>query len=358
MSNRAVGGFSASSSFGTGGWIVAAVGVGLGVVGGWHVSATSSGDPVELGWELFVYVGLPLSIAAAAGVVARRRRSKDLIVLRWVLGSVLALTFLGAWASYDSIAAGDYANARANVALGSNLGLLLGAVAGLNRSRAVQNAELAERERAQREGMAFLNHLLRHHVRNGMTIIDGYVDELRTGERSEAHVRVIDRQSDRILTLVENAETLVRALSGEVDPEPVDLDGVVERAVADARETYPAATFEVETDPATVLANDLVRSVLDNLLVNAVEHHDGDPTVEVTVTGGDPVVVTVADDGLGVPEAVRESFDRRDDVSTGVAGEGIGLYLVATLVRNYGGDVRIEDREPRGTVVTVELPSA
>lgn len=361
MSNQPVGGLGRIGGLRGGSWAVAAVGIGLAALGGWHFStsgAAAATGAVDMGWSLFINVGLPLGIAIAAVALVRRTGSQDRVVLRWVVGGVLALVGLAAWASFDAIVAGRFADARGAVVLGANLGLLFGTVAGLNHSRAIQNAELAERERAQREGMAFLNHLLRHHVLNGMTIINGYVEELHEEDVSDEHLEVIERQSDRIVSLVENVQALVESLSGDLDPRPVDVERVVRRAVADARETYPSATFEVETDSATVRATDLVRTVVDNLLANAVEHHDGDATVEVAVMAGDPVRIRITDDGPGVPDEIRAAFERRDDFSTGIAGEGMGLYLVHTLVRNYGGEVRIEEREPRGTVVTVELPRA
>jgi len=107
-----------------------------------------------------------------------------------------------------------------------------------------------------------------------------------------------------------------------------------------------------------VRVDEFLRAVLDNLLTNAVEHHDGDPHVRVEVESGDLAVVRVADDGPGVPERIQDSFAETEDASTTIAGDGLGLYLVHTVVTNYGGSVEVDDNEPRGAVVTVELPQA
>lgn len=340
---------------------VAAVGVALAAVGAWHVRESGVGSgPVAAGWSVFVNVLLPLLAVGFVLYFYRWTEAMDLVVARWVVGCTVALTVLGAWASFDSLIAGEFARSRPNLVLGANLGALFGAVAGINRARARRNAALVARERAQRQGLVALNHLLRHHVRNGMTIVDGYADELRREGATEEHVAIIEGQSERVVTLVENVQTLVESVSGTTDVEPVDLRRAVARSVADARERYPAATIDADAEPATVRGNEYVGAVLDNLIANAVEHHDGDAHVEVSLEAGDPTVLRVADDGPGVPDAIRRSFDGDGDgdVVTGISGDGIGLYLVATIVRGYGGSVDIQSRDPRGTIVTVELPLA
>ena len=336
---------------------IAVFGLALASVGGWHVWQSSpASTTAEWGWVLFINVGLPLGVAGSVLYARGRTELSDWIIVRWIVGSVAILVLLGTWASFELLLAGELSNVRSNLLLGANLGILFGAVAGVNRSHVRRNAELAERERAQREGVAFLNHLLRHHVLNGVTIINGYTDELREQDVSSEHIDVIERQSERIVTLVENVQTLVRSVSGEAEPKPVDLAAVADSAVSDARETYPEATFDLETEPVTVMANDFVRAVLDNLLSNAIEHHDGEPHVHVTVeVANDTAVLRVEDDGVGVPDEIKASFERPDE-RTAAAGDGLGLYLVHTLVTSYGGSVRIEDNDPRGAVVVVEFP--
>lgn len=344
---------------GAGVWVVVAAGLALAGVGTWYVSASRvPASGAEFGFQVFIDVGLPLVAVGIVMAATRRSRLPDRPIARWTLLGIGALLALAGWASVTELLAGRYFAVLGTLLLGANLGILFGLVAGLNRAQANEKAELVERERTHRESLAMLNHLLRHHVLNGMTVINGYTEELREDGVAEEEAEIIERQSERIVTLVETVQTLVESLSESVDPKPVDAATVVDRAVETARETYPGATFEVESASVSVRADEFLRAVLDNLLTNAVEHHDGDPHVTVTVERGDPVVVRVADDGPGVPDAVQRSFAEKNDVATAVAGEGLGLYLVHTLVTNYGGEVAITDNEPRGTVVTVELPRA
>jgi len=135
----------------------------------------------------------------------------------------------------------------------------------------------------------------------------------------------------------------------------VDLIPVTTELAARVGNAFGAS---VETDlPASALvtANDGIRSVVDNLLENAAEHNDADdPRIDVSVTvASETVRLTVTDNGPGVPDDLKESvFEPTED------GSGGGLSLVYTLVTGYGGDVRVEDADPRGARFVVDFPRA
>jgi signal transduction histidine kinase len=78
-------------------------------------------------------------------------------------------------------------------------------------------------------------------------------------------------------------------------------------------------------------------------------------------TGGGFAIVTVADDGPGIPEKDRKrAFDRfvrlESDRARTSGGTGLGLAIVAEIATAHGGDVSIRDRPGGGTLVTVQLP--
>jgi len=80
----------------------------------------------------------------------------------------------------------------------------------------------------------------------------------------------------------------------------------------------------------------------------------------VTVTceeTDDRIRVRVADNGPGVPDAEKDEIFGKGEKGLDSAGSGIGLYLVSVLTRQFGGDVWVEDNEPRGAVFVVELLS-
>ena len=118
-------------------------------------------------------------------------------------------------------------------------------------------------------------------------------------------------------------------------------------------------TVEGEIQPEVVVwADELLAAVFENLLSNAVKHNDSDkPHIVVSVDEGDhSATVSIADNGPGVPDDRKGSIFDPGAQGEGSIGQGLGLYLVDTLVDRYGGTVQLEDNDPRGTVAVVELP--
>ncbi|WP_226007138.1 sensor histidine kinase [Natrinema salinisoli] len=128
-----------------------------------------------------------------------------------------------------------------------------------------------------------------------------------------------------------------------------------------ARTSYPQAEFALGDQPSpapVVRANEMLSSVFTNLLNNAVLHNGSDtPRVVVSVEDRDETVrVRVSDNGPGVPDGQREEIFGRGEKGLESEGTGVGLYLVATLVEGYGGDVWVETADQGGAAFVVELP--
>lgn len=239
-----------------------------------------------------------------------------------------------------------------------------GLVAGVNELRSVEaarraeraqvEAELAERER---ERLQFLNNLLRHNVLNSVHIAQAYASIVREKSDADTELDTIEAQHEDVVDLVENVRVLVQSTTGETDRRPVDLRPLLLDEVESLEYANAPVAVRVEVPEGLVVrADPLVRYVFENVLTNAVEHSDREtPHVEVTAErDGEWVVVRVADDGPGVPDARKEAVFE----PTGPGNHGLGLYLVDTLVSDYGGTVHVEDNEGRGAVVEIRLPAA
>lgn len=209
-----------------------------------------------------------------------------------------------------------------------------------------------------------LNRLVRHDIRNDMTVIHGWAETLEdkvapAGE--DALERVLER-SRHTIDFTERVREYVAALSGDaaVDLEPVSLSQHLEEAVLAARASYPDAEFTVEepVPETTVRATEMLSSVFRNLLENAVRHSD-DVSSEVVIScteTADAVRIRVADNGPGIPDAEKAAIFEMGEKGLGSTGSGMGLYLVATLTDQFGGSIRVEDNDPKGAVFVLELP--
>jgi signal transduction histidine kinase len=168
---------------------------------------------------------------------------------------------------------------------------------------------------------------------------------------------------DRLSRLVDDLLLLARADEG--DPglrrrEPVEVSGLLSEVVsawAGARVAVTAAPSSPQWTVGDPLA---LRRVVDNLVANAIRYANS--TVSLAVRrSADRVVLTVTDDGPGIPEADRarvfDRFTRLDDARTrDSGGAGLGLAIVRELVRLHGGTVTLGDAAP-GLRVAVALPA-
>ena len=232
-------------------------------------------------------------------------------------------------------------------------GGIAGLVAGYYGARARTDAR---RSRTATNALAFINDLIRHDLRNDLNVIRGHADLLsESADEVAGDPDLVADKTEEALSRIETSRVIADTLVGDPDLEPVDLVPVTTELAARVGNAFGTDVEADLPESAVVTANDGVRSVVDNLLENAVAHNDADdPQVEVAATtAGDTVRLTVTDNGPGIPDDLKESvFEPREDGSSG------GLSLVYTLVTGYGGDVRVEDAAPRGTRIVIDLPRA
>lgn len=216
------------------------------------------------------------------------------------------------------------------------------------------------------EQLEALNRVVRHDIRNDMAVVHGWAETLRDhvdDDGRDALERVL-RKSEHVIELTELARDFVDSLADDVAPEtkPIDPAELLEGELRAARDSFPEATFRVvgELPSVTVRANGMLASVFRNLLNNAVQHNDTE-TPTVTVEGevtADRVRFRIVDDGPGIPTELRPELFGKGRKGIDSSGSGIGLYLVSVLTEQFGGDVWVDDNEPRGAAFVVELPRA
>ena len=163
---------------------------------------------------------------------------------------------------------------------------------------------------------------------------------------------------------------LFRSSQGDIGLRPVDL-GIVLKAVITDHGQAPGRDVLVQyevVENAFVKANELLKDVFVNLVINAIKHSSGPVRIGIrqeAVTLGGKIYhrVLVEDNGPGIPDEVKPViFDRLSRGRSKTSGSGLGLYLVKSLIDNYGGTIAVEDRVPgdqkQGTRFIVTLPAA
>ncbi len=220
--------------------------------------------------------------------------------------------------------------------------------------------DTTERKRRERHLMV-LDRILRHNLRNDMSVILGYVEQIEAAADTDiaADASVVRERVQSILSKADTEREIVRLIAENQHPRAMDVTTALEDRVAAARQTWPAATIDVEApDEATAVVIDDFDEAITELLQNAIEHCDRDPVVTVVVTvESDSVTVRVADNGPGIPEQERNILTGQGDIDSLYHGSGIGLWFVYWFVQLSDGRLRFETNEPRGSVVVLEFPA-
>jgi signal transduction histidine kinase len=223
--------------------------------------------------------------------------------------------------------------------------------------------DVTERE-TREQRLSVLNRVLRHNVRNDLSVVTVYADHLadRVPEEDREVVEDIQRQTSGLVDVAQKARQAEDLMAGaDTSGDTFDVATVTETVCEHVRSRHPDCEVAVDATAASVeLDRSVVEQVLLNLVENAAEHNDADqPRVEVTATvepGDDRLLrVAVADNGPGIPdhERVAVSEQTEDPLRH---GSSIGLWLVQWGVDRLGGTLQIDDNDPRGTVVTVSVP--
>jgi two-component system OmpR family sensor kinase len=210
-----------------------------------------------------------------------------------------------------------------------------------------------------------------HELRTPVAAVRGYSELYKAGMLPEesAVARAMDRmgfEARRMGGLVEDLLTLIKADAERPrEHEPVDLAQLLVGVIDDAAVIDSTRTWRlIGASRATVVVGDRLRlhQLFANLLSNVRTHTPAGTTATISVLPGhDEVAVSVTDDGPGVSaEALPRLFDRfyREDESRSRenGGSGLGLSIVAAIVRTHGGRILASNAAGGGLIMTVVLP--
>jgi signal transduction histidine kinase len=232
-----------------------------------------------------------------------------------------------------------------------------------------QNAQLVELDRLKDEFVSSVS----HELRTPLTSISGYV-ELMLEETEEPdtrqHLAIVDRNAQRLLSLVSDLLFTAKLQDGrlELEKTDVDLGSLASQAVESARPRAEVGAVDVraEIEPVPTVQGEAARlaQLLDNLVSNAIKFTPSGGSVVVRVRrSGELACIEVSDTGIGIPDSERERlfqrfFRSQNALERQIQGTGLGLYISKAIVESHGGRIGVESREGEGTTFVVELPVA
>jgi PAS domain S-box-containing protein len=220
--------------------------------------------------------------------------------------------------------------------------------------------ERVEREQELDLLKQVLSRVLRHNIRNDVTVVTGYAEELAaeaSGEQAALAETIIEKGDD-IAERSRKAAAVERVLTRTGSQIELELAEVAQNAVDAVTREHPRAEISLDL-PAScrVSAHETLELALVNVIENAIVHNDADVSrVEVTGSCNDPTVLEVRDNGPGIPKAEIEVIEHGEETQL-EHSSGIGLWLVALILERSGGDVSFEN-DGDGGLVRLEIPRA
>lgn len=244
-------------------------------------------------------------------------------------------------------------------------GIFTDLVIGINRVLEAY-AELKEErvrfDEARREWFANIS----HDIRTPLTSIIGYLDALRDGvadssAKKDAYLTVLKNKSEELKNMVESMFQFARLKTeeAEIKKETVDIAETLRRCLVEfapllEREGFAVDVGIPEDGPIYAMGDRLrLERLFRNLIHNVIKHAADGRYLRVALeTEDDRLVVTVADKGPGIPQAIREAVLREQRIK----GGGFGLHIAKHIADSSGGDLTICNSDAGGTAVVIKLP--
>lgn len=231
---------------------------------------------------------------------------------------------------------------------------------GLRAGRIIHLTDVTEIARREQR-ISVLHRVLRHNIRNEMTVLLGHLDYVHqevTGQAKE-DLQAVERSADRIMGFAENARLIELTLKSDSDTTSVDLRLAVEDAIDYVANTDVEIQLTVDdTTDRTMVSSvnkELLVRAVGELVENAVIHGRG--PVEVYVdTHGTHAKIDVHDRGPGIPEGEIKALTSSVE-TTLEHGSGLGLWVAHWTAELAGGDLQFDTHDD-GNIVRLRLPVA
>ena len=236
--------------------------------------------------------------------------------------------------------------------------------------------DITQRQKVEKMQMDFVANVS-HELKTPLTTIKSYTETLLDGasedpELTRNFLGIVDAEADRMNRLVKDLLQLSRLDHQQetMHRKNCDLIQLVENAAKKVELTVAGKNqhlnrlYDSRRAVWIVADKDRIEQVLMNILSNAIKYTQEGGRIDIDMRlAGRRVILTVTDNGIGIPEAeqsrVFERFFRVDKArSREMGGTGLGLAISKQIVEEHEGDIRLESTEGRGTTVTITLPLA
>lgn len=172
--------------------------------------------------------------------------------------------------------------------------------------------------------------------------------------------------TDRLNNLVSDLLLSARLESTyQLNTELFSIEILIEECVQLLKQKFPSAILKVnliQEMPEILADYSAIRSVIINLLENAVKYSDSVPEINIGLTSNNErCVIEISDKGIGIDQNERKKIFEKfyrigNEDQRKTKGTGLGLYIVDQIVRAHNGSITVSSNQPKGTIFNVFLP--
>ena len=172
--------------------------------------------------------------------------------------------------------------------------------------------------------------------------------------------------TDRLNNLVSDLLLSARLESTyQLNTELFSLEILIEECVQLLKQKFPSAILKVnliQEMPEILADYSAIRSVIINLLENAVKYSDSVPEINIGLTSNNErCVIEISDKGIGIDQSERKKIFEKfyrvgNEDQRKTKGTGLGLYIVDQIVRAHNGTITVSSNQPKGTIFNIFLP--
>lgn len=230
-----------------------------------------------------------------------------------------------------------------------------------------QYGDELERSNKELEEFAYVSsHDLQEPLRKIQAFGDLLVEEYgnNLGDGAE-YLQRIQSSANRMSRLIDDLLTFSRVTTKPAQPKPVNLNQIVQDAVADldGRLKKEKGTIKISTYLPTVNADEThMRQLFQNLISNALKFHSPDTPPVVIISSkvkDQKCIISIEDNGTGIDEKYQEkvfAVFQRLNTRQSYEGTGIGLAVCRKIIQRYNGTIEIESQLGKGTTFIITLP--
>ncbi|MEA2104099.1 MAG: ATP-binding protein, partial [Candidatus Cloacimonadota bacterium] len=226
---------------------------------------------------------------------------------------------------------------------------------GARKGLVVLGRDITERKQAEeeikiaRERLGITNSILRHDITNDLIVINSAVN-LFNIEHDPKMLSEIQKQVQKSLDLIERHREQESFIDSHSNLKKIELVPMLNNIIKD----FDGIEISI-SGKGTVYGDNEISSVFENLINNSINH--GKATkVDIEINPNEELCeIKVRDNGSGIPDEIKYNVFDKGFFSGESGHTGIGLYVVEQTIRNYGGNIFVEDNQPSGAVFVISL---